>query len=353
MIPIDERKIVPYSNRSQMISIQQLADKAGVSRTAVSHVLNGREHKVGPEKREKIKALVHKYDFQPNALVRSLRTKRTHVLGVVIPSVTYSFYPQILDAIETQTAGLGYQVLICQFHSKTQLLEKQITMLRQRRVDGLIITAWQDHQALLKRLHQAQVKMILLDGQLEDLDIPFVDVDDVLIGKMATEHLIKLGHEKIVHLYSDTIISSSVKRHEGYLLAMKQAGLKPIAIKVENDFGLEGAQRGVKQLLASGKQFTALFASTDMGAIGSIETLTDAGYRIPEDVAVIGVGNLKEGQYIRPRLSTIGQQADQIGQQAAKLLIDQLTATDMQTTKNVWVEPQLIIRQSCGGKPTT
>ncbi|HAI13274.1 MAG TPA: hypothetical protein DCM28_16320 [Phycisphaerales bacterium] len=335
-----------------MISIQELADKAGVSRTAVSHVLNGREHKVGAQKREKIMELVRKYDFQPNALVASLRSKRTHVLGVVIPSVTYSFYPQILDAIETQAAAQGYQVLICQFHSDAALLDKQITMLRQRRVDGLIVTAWQDHQPLLKRLLKAQVKMILLDGQADGIDIPFVDVDDIHIGQMATEHLISLGHKQIAHLFSRSICSSSMGRHEGYLKAMNNARLKPIAVEVENDFGLEGAQAGVKQLLASKQKFSAIFASTDMAAIGTIETLTDHSYKIPDDVAVIGVGNLKEGQYIRPRLSTIGQQADQIGKQAATLLINHLTDSKTKPIENVWVAPQLIIRQSCGGNPT-
>lgn len=335
-----------------MISIQELADKAGVSRTAVSHVLNGREHKVGQEKRQKIQQLVKQYDFQPNALVASLRTKQTHVLGVVIPSVTYSFYPQILDAIETKAAELGYQILICQFHSEANLLEKQITLLRQRRVDGLIITAWQDHMPLLKRLVKAQVKLILLDGQPDDQSIPFVDVDDIRIGQMATQHLIDLGHKKIVHLYSRSICSSSLKRHEGYLKTIKAAGLKPIALEVENDFGLEGAQNGIKQFLATKQKFTALFASTDMAAIGSIETLTDNGYRVPDDVAVIGVGDLKEGQYIRPRLSTISQQADQIGANAAIALIEQLkNKSNSETPTKIWVEPQLIIRQSCGGQP--
>ena len=334
-----------------MISIQQLADKAGVSRTAVSHVLNGREHKVGQDKRQKIQQLVKQYDFQPNALVQSLRTKQTHVLGVVIPSVTYSFYPQILDPIETKAAEMGYQLLICQFHSDADLLEKQITLLRQRRVDGLIITAWQDHIPLLQRLLKAQVKLILLDGQPDDQSIPFVDVDDIRIGEMATQHLIDLGHKQIVHLYSQTICSSSLKRHEGYLKTMKTAGLKPIALEVENDFGLEGAQNGIKQFLATKQKFTALFASTDMAAIGSIETLSDNGYRVPDDVAVIGVGDLKEGQFIRPRLSTISQQADQIGTNAAIALIEQLTnKTNTDPPTKIWVEPQLIIRQSCGGQ---
>ncbi|MAX23749.1 MAG: hypothetical protein CMJ19_04520 [Phycisphaeraceae bacterium] len=334
-----------------MISIQELANLAGVSRTAVSHVLNGREHKVGAQKREKIMQLVRKYDFQPNALVQSLRTKQTHVLGVVIPSVTYSFYPQILNAIETQAAKLGYQVLICQFHSDAKLLDQQITMLRQRRVDGLIITAWwPDHQSLIKRLHKAKVNMILLDGQPEEMAIPFVDVDDVKIGRMATEHLIAQGHQHIAHLYSPTIGNMSRKRHEGYLQAMSDARLKPLAVEVENDFGLTEAQQGIKQLLASKQTFSAVFASTDMAAIGTIETLMDAGLRVPKDVAVIGVGDLKEGQYIRPRLSTVSQQADQIGMQAAQLLIDKLTQPEKVTQTNIWVQPQLIIRQSCGGK---
>jgi DNA-binding LacI/PurR family transcriptional regulator len=334
-----------------MISIQELANKAGVSRTAVSHVLNGREHKVGAEKRQKIMQLVKHYDFQPNALVASLRSKQTHVLGVVIPSVTFSFYPQILDAIETRAAELGYQVLICQFHSEAALLEKQITMLRQRRVDGLIITAWQDHLPLLKRLLKAQVKMILLDGQPDDLDIPFVDVDDIHIGQMATEHLIALGHKQIAHLFSRSICSSSMGRHEGYLKAMHTAGLEPIAVEVENDFGLEAAQQGIKQLLAGKQKFSAIFASTDMAAIGTIETLIDQGYRVPEDVAVIGVGNLKEGQYIRPRLSTISQQADRIGHNAAQAMIDLLNSDQPSNIKTKsWVEPQLIVRQSCGGQ---
>jgi DNA-binding LacI/PurR family transcriptional regulator len=334
-----------------MISIQELAKEAGVSRTAVSHVLNGREHKVGAQKREKIMQLVKKYDFQPNALVQSLRTKQTHVLGVVIPSVTYSFYPQILNAIETQAAQLGYQVLICQFHSDTKLLDQQITMLRQRRVDGLIITAWwPDHQSLIKRLQKAKVNMILLDGQPEEMDIPFVDVDDVKIGQMATEHLIALGHRDIAHLYSPTIGNMSLKRHQGYLQAMQNARLKPLAVEVKNDFGLCEAQAGIRQLLASKQSFSAVFASTDMAAIGTIETLMDAGLRVPEDVAVIGVGDLKEGQYIRPRLSTISQEADEIGKRAAQLLIDQLAHPDQFQQTKIWVEPQLIVRQSCGGK---
>lgn len=179
--------------------------------------------------------------------------------------------------------------------------------------------------------------------------MPCVVVDDVKIGHLATRHLIQHGHRSILHMHSTTRHNASHLRHQGYLQAMEENDLEPLSVLIDNDFSMECTRFNIQQLLTEKVDFTAMFASTDLAAIGAIKAMTDYGCRVPDDIAVIGVGDLQEGQYIHPRLSTICQQPSQIGQASALAIIKLLSEDQPEnSTSRIWIEPKLITRQSCG-----
>ena len=338
-----------------MISIQQVANEVGVSRSAVSHVLNGREHLIGVETRGRIHEALRRHDYQPNALVQALKTKRTHVVGVVVPGISTSFYPQVVDAMEVQIQSRGYQLLICQAHSRADTLKQQIDLLRQRRVDGLILTpSAGEEMSIVRQIAETGMRMVLLDAQLEDSHIPFVDVDDQAMGQLAAEHLIQQGRRRLVSITGkmQRYKSSAADRHQGFIeTARKHTDV--ISIEVDdNEYRFEAGQEAVHRLIQTNQPFDGLFAMVDTAAWGAIEALRDHGRKVPDDVAVVGCGDLLVGRCCYPKLTTISQQADEMGRRAADMLLDQLEPnSDLRNKqKQVWLEPKLIQRQSTGAK---
>lgn len=332
-----------------MVSLERVAKEAGVSRAAVSHVLNGRPEKVGLETRRRILELAERLNYVPNGLVKAMRTKRTHALGIIIPDIRYTFFPSIVNAIETSATTRGYSTLICQSHYDPALMERQVTLLRERRVDGLIFTPVATPPALVQRLLDAGVKMVLLDGKIGALPVPMVDVDDYRIGRLATEHMLGLGHRCIAYIGGELIpmIDTAADRYRGYKDAMAAAGCEERVLYVEQEFRHEGGHAAAQLLRADRGGCTAVVAPTDMAALGMMQGLRKAGISMPDDISISGVGNLQEGEFVTPGLTSISQHAPEMGKAAATLLIDAIeSGISTSDPKQVWLEPALVVRES-------
>ena len=331
------------------VSISQtaIAQKVGVSRSAVSHVLNGRSHMVGPELRERIMEAVEASGYHRNALVKALRSNRTHVIGIIMPELKVSYFSDIIGTIEAEARELGLQCFICQSHSSPEVLEREVIALREYRVDGLIIAPANstEPKAVYEMLEQQKYPFVLLDVNLKGLDCSAVGNRNGPIGRLATEHLIELGHQRIAYFKGYPGPSSDL-RYQGYIKALEKAGIEPDPnLVVGGKYLFEAGIQGVCDLMDKGSPFTAVVAASDAVAMGAIQELQRRGKCVPEDVSVVGCGNLDLSRMSTPPLTTVDQRPEAIAKQAVKLLHERILNREA-PHKYLKVDPKLIVRQS-------
>lgn len=327
------------------ISQMEIARLVGVSRTAVSHVLNGRTHMVGPEVRSRILEAVEVSGYHRNALVKALKTNRTHVIGIIVPELRVSFFSEVVRAAEREARSHGLQCFLCQSHSLPEDLEKDISALREYRVDGLLIAPASPYanQAIYETLVQQKFPLVLLDTMVEGVQSAYVGNHNVAIGRISTRHLLELGHRRIACFrgYPGTCAE---QRYDGYCHELKKVGIPvdPDLVVGEN-FTFESGVEGVLTLLKKRTKFTALVAAADYVALGAIQELTRKGFRVPEDISVVGCANLDVSEMVTPPLTTVDQKPQEIGERAVQLLIRQIEE-GCTTLGQIRVSPKLVVR---------
>ncbi len=334
-----------------MITQKQLAEKAGVSYFVVNRVLNDRPVRVSEATRQRIWSIAKKHDYQPNGLVTGLRTQRTHALGVMLPGIGLSYYARLLDGMERAAVERGWQLLLCQTHSQEAVLEREMAQLRKRRVDGIILTPHSQSRLYLERLLANGQRMVQIDNQIPGLPAPCVRSDDRAGARMATEHLLDCGHTRIAYLgLFDEVQANTTERLQGYREALAGRGLAidPALTVFSERLDVDAGRRGTAKLLAEGVPFTALFASTDPMAIGAMIALREAGRSVPQDVSVVGYGNINEGLYVSPALTTIDQKPEESGAWAVQLMLDGIEEGTPLPYRVHLSTPELILRESCG-----
>ena len=327
------------------ISQTAIARQVGVSRTAVSHVLNGRTHMVGPEVRERILEAVEVSGYHRNALVKALKSNRTHVIGILVPELSVSFFSEVVRSAEREARANGLQCFLCQSHSSSDALAKDVAALREYRVDGLLIApaSDKDNQPLYKSLTDQKFPFVLLDTGVEGIKAASVINHHVAIGRLATEHLLSLGHTRIACFRGYPGLPSD-QRYEGYCQALKKAGveLNPELI-VGDNYNFEAGLEAVRELLRRKARFTALVASSDYVALGAIQELARNGIRVPDDISVVGCANLDVSKMVTPPLTSVDQSPKSIGEKAVRLLIEQIDQQSPSAT-TIKVNPKLVVR---------
>ena len=328
-------------------SQQAIADRVGVSRTAVTHVLNGRGHMVGEAVRERILAAAAECDYHRNVLVRGMQRRRTRVIGLVVTRAT-GYFSRLVMSIETAAKSHGYQCFLCQTHSSTVNMEKEVATLREYRVDGLILMPVNSmvQPEVYRRLLTHRVPFVVLDMAVAGVKAPCAQTDNVAIGRLATQHLLELGHRRIacVKGYWDAL--NARERVAGYKQALRAAGLAVRdPLLVDGGYIPENGRVAVRELLARKARFTALVAPNDVVALGAIQELRLHGFRVPEDVSVVGCGDDESCEWVTPRLTSVDQKPDDLGRAAFELLHGQLENGVQQATQ-VMIQPTLVVRES-------
>ena len=330
------------------ITQTKISLEVGVSRSAVSHVLNGRTHMVSAETCKRILKALDDNGYHKNALVRALRANRTHVVGIVVPNAGFHFYSEIVRAAEKEAGDHGLQCFLCQNHCESGQIEKEINALREYRVDGImIVTASSMASPLAYRsLKQHKVPFVVVDVPTESVKTHFVGSDNFEAGRVATEHLLKLGHRRIAFLKGYHENPGAQERLKGYMNALLEFG-----IRVEDDlmagdgFEFESGQSAISTLLDRHISFSALIASSDFAALGAVQELGRRGLRVPDDISLIGCGNLDFSAMVTPTLTTIDQHPLQLGRQAMHLLVDQIEGR-AKASQKILVKPDLVLRES-------
>jgi len=332
-------------------TLGDIARALNVSKMTVSRAINNHPE-INAETRARVLAAAQKMNYRPNQFARALTSKHSYLIGIVVPDLMHSYFAEICRGVESHARPAGYQNLICSTDEDARKERDEIEALWTR-TDGLIVAssaAAQEAKSYRKLLSEGG-KIVLIDRLLNGLRCPAVTTDDVQVGKLATEHLIKLGHRKIGHLRG-TSASTSQGRLEGYKQAMSKARLRVDKSLVHNcGFTEADGRAAMKQWIAKGNLPTAIFAANDPAAIGAMEALSDAGLEVPRHVALVGAGNIHYGDMLRVPLTTVSWSTTAMGQAAAQLLLELIDGKNSATNpRHVTIPPELVVRRSCGAK---
>ncbi|QJW46029.1 LacI family DNA-binding transcriptional regulator [bacterium BFN5] len=333
------------NHRIKRITIKDVAQAAGVSIATVSRILNGQSG-VSPALIAQVQLAVAELDYQPNAVARALKVQESRSLGLIIPDIENPFFPALVRGVEDYAQEKGYALILCNTDGHSEEEAKYIKFLLSKQVDGILCVAnlsFAEHGEWLK---QVSVPIVLVDRRIPGAPFSTVLVDNMLGAAMAVEHLIQQGRKHIAMIGGKIQSPTNLERTDGYRQALMLHGLPYLNELVINaDFTFEGGFAAGKALIAGGKHFDAVFAANDMMAIGVIECLAQHHVQVPEDVAVVGFDNIRMAGWYKPALSTISQPVYEMGQIAAKMVLEQMLDGTV-AAQTVMLTPELIVRQS-------
>jgi LacI family transcriptional regulator len=330
-------------------TLADIARELGISKMTVSRAINDHPE-INAETRERVLAVARRMNYQPNQYARALATNRSYLLGMVVPDLMHSYFAEILRGVENVARPANLQILVCNTYENAAKEIAEVEALRHR-TDGLIVasalppTKAQPYRKLLKD----GLKLALVDRKLEALRCPTVTADNIMVGQMATEHLISLGHRRIGHL-GGASASVAEERLEGYRRALAKHKLRDEPGLVRDCGFLEDqGYEAMRAWIAEGDFPAAIFAANDPAAIGAMRAMTEVRLRIGRDVAIVGAGNVHYGDMLSVPLTTVGWSTTEMGEQATRLLLNLIEGeASHQTGQSITLAPQLIVRRSSG-----
>lgn len=335
--------------------MKDIARDLGVSVITISKVLRNHPD-VGEETRERVLARVKELDYSPNLAARSLVTGRTYLVGLVVPDLLHPFFAEIAKSLSEALRVSGYYLIVSSSDEDPDLEEQEINQLLARRLDTLIVASCRSTVELFFRMEKQRTPYVLIDRILPGLSANFVGVDDEAVGMLATKHLIDIGCKRIAHIRGPET-SPSIRRMDGYKRALTQSGFKVIEdyIITEPKGDVETRQRGaeaMRQIFSLKPRPDGVFCFNDPLAMGAMNYALEQGLRIPEEMAIVGCGNLHYDDVLSVPLSSINQHSRRIGQEAARITLGILNSKIPPKPETVVLQPELIVRQSTQRRKT-
>ena len=333
-----------------VVRLKDIAQDLGLSVVTISKVL--RDHPdIGATTRKRVLKRMKELNYQPNFAARSLITGKTWTIGLVVPDLLHPFFAQIAKDISVEVRKKGYSLFISSSDEDPALEQEEIVQLLARRVDVMLIASTQLTAESFLRIEEQKIPYILLDRQFSGFDSNFVGVDDLAVGVIATTHLIEQGCVQIAHVRGPDI-STAMGRMEGYRQALATHQLAPlqghiVSIGPSGDHvGEKAGYAATEKLLANKNRPDGIFCFNDPVALGTMRAILDAGLRVPEDVAVVGCGNLSYSDFLRVPLSSVDQNSKKIGKIAATLGLKLAQSRIPIRVKSELVAPRLVVRAS-------
>jgi LacI family transcriptional regulator, galactose operon repressor len=346
------------------VTLRDVARRSGVHPATASRALNPATRMlVSEETAGRVLSAAAELGYRPNTVARSLRTRRSHTIGVLIPDLTNPLFPPIVRGLEDRLAADGYVALIGNTDADDDREQMVFELMRARHVDGFVLATATTHSRVLAEAAEAGLLVVLVNRLAEDFSFPSVSVDNERGIRLAVNHLTGLGHRRIAHVAGPQDTSTGRDRLRGFRAALEAAGLAadPALITHAAAFAIEEGYRCTRELLGAGAGpagpagpaapvCTAIAAANDMLAIGCYKALDEAGLRCPEDVSVIGFNDMPFIDRLRPPLSTIAFPHYQVGTEAAQLLLERL-AGDERPVRSLHLAPGLVVRGSTAPPP--
>jgi LacI family transcriptional regulator len=333
-----------------LTTISDVAKRAGVSPVTVSRVINGVSN-VKPATREKVRQAIDELHYLPNVAARSLRSKRTKTLALLVPDITNPFWTTIARGVEDEAQKEGYSVLLCNTDEdpSKQLLYQNVII--SQRVDGAIITPYDSDARNLSRLRETKMPVVVLDRRIDGWDVDTVAGDSVSGAQELVKHLVDLGHRCIAIISGPMSTSTAIDRVNGYRKTLAEAGIEedPRYIKF-GEFRESSGEELTLKLLDETPRPTAIFAANNAIAIGVMKAVNQRGLRIPQDIALVSFDDLPNLSMVFPFLTVVAQPVYEIGARAAQLLLSRLESGEELPPRHIVLPTHLIVRYSCGSK---
>ena len=330
-----------------MTTLSDIARDLKVSVVTVSKVLRN-QGRISVRTRKRVLKRAKELNYQPNLVARSLVTRRTYTIGLLLPDFTHPFFAEIAKAIAETVRPRGYHVIISYFEEDPALERMEAESLLSRRVDGLILASSQlpGKLGLFNQLRVRKLPFVLIDRPIDGVQASFVGVDNEAVGRLATTHLIEQGCRHVAHLRGPKI-GLAANRLNGYRQALKKHRMKaPHSYVVPAGFQDHTGYEAMKRLLNRNPRPDGVFCYNDPVAIGAMKSLLEAKLRVPEDVAVVGAGNVHYSDALAVPLTTIDQQTRKIGARAAELLLEQIESKRPPRAAKILFVPELVPRKS-------
>jgi DNA-binding LacI/PurR family transcriptional regulator len=328
-------------------TIKHIAEYAGVSKSTVSRVISGKGY-VSPETREKVLAAIERLHYKPNAVARAMVSRYTRNIGVIIyrqhhPIASHPFYGKILDAILETATNFGYAIFVM---TDKEISSRSADYLLEKRVDGLILISRLNDE-LIDYFKGFGIPFVMVNGSTEDRDVIHIVNDDLTGGMLAAEHLLSLGHRQIGVIAGPQEHRSHSLRLKGFRKKILESGYGHCEIDVcyATTSQYEEGYKAVQVMWERSHKPTAIFATNDMMALGAIRALAEKGWRVPENVAVMGFDDIDFAPISNPSLTTVHSAKSKMGQAAVRML-DELIHGQTHLPKIVQFSPELIVRES-------
>ena len=333
-----------------MVTIREVAEKAGVSPSTVSRVLNGHPS-VRPERRRLVMEWVERLGYQPNSIARGLATNRSHLIGVIIREISNPFFAEIIQAIEESATQNGYNILLCNTSGNLQREKNAINILLSRQVEGLLLVPAFEKEPHLECLFNRKVNVVCITLPSEKFD--WVAIDHRKGGRIVARHLISLGHTELAFVGND-----EDEKFKGFREEIERAGL---SFNRENLIKTRGyrelisheAYNRTREYLVKHRKpgFTAIFACNDLTAFGVMQAMEEAGIKIGKDVALAGFDNTFLSRAIKPQLTSVAQPTAEIGKIGTELLLKRIRGIRDDYPTAICLQPRLVARESTLGIP--
>ncbi len=331
------------------LTIKELAKITGLSVSTMSRVINDHPD-VAPKTRKRVKKIIEEFGYTPNLLAKDLRLQSTKTIGVVISDISNPFFARVVKGIENTARQRKYNIILCESTEQDRLkVEKEsIETLLKKRVAGLLLTPVHEEVVDILARKGREIPFVLMSRHFIKTPTNYVVSDDILGSYLATKHLIEKGHRKILYLNGSSRLSDARDRLTGYKKALLEKGISfdESLVKTVSGINMEEAYKVVKRILAKKADFTAIFCFCDYLAMGAMRAIHEAGWRIPEDIAVVGYDDVEVASILEPPLTTVSTPKYQLGEKAVEILLDHLLGKKHKTLQQVVVKPKLMVRKS-------
>lgn len=329
------------------VTIKDIAQKANVSITTVSRVLNNKSKGVGEETRKKILDIVEEYNYVPNAVAKGLVTKKTNILGLIIPDITNPYYPEIAKGVEDTANEYGYNIILCGTNNQIEKENNYIRILKEHYVAGIIYnSSYSVNETTMKQLSNTNVPFVLVENDADSKDIMRVYTDGEVGMEKLIDYLVEMGHKHIAYISGPKDSYTAAKRLKGYREALSSHGIEVEEHLIK--YGQPTRSNGydlTKELLRSKAKFTAIACFNDLMAVGALQKLRHKGIQVPLDVSVTGYDNVYVTKITTPKITTVEQPAYDMGCEAARMLIEKIENNKIPNSP-IKFEPKLKIRES-------
>jgi len=335
------------ARRSRAPTMIDVARTAGVSIATVSAFLNGTSN-VSPELKQRIESAIASIGYERNAIARSLKTGATRTIGLTVADIRNPFFTDVVATIQNVLNRAGYAVMLCSSDEDTTKQDEQIKLLLDRAVDGLIIAPAGDDDVMRRLLRSTRKPVVLIDRMIDGLGADAVLLDNREAVACAIAYMIGLGHFRIGYISGSAGAMTGRDRLDGYRAALAESGIEadPTLIR-QGNFREADGYRAAMQLMTLPLPPTALFSANNLMVIGAMKAISDLGLNCPTDVSVASMDDFAWADVFSPKLTTVAQPVEAIGEQAARLLLDRLAGSAPIGPQVLTLRGKLIVRNSC------